>query len=73
MVNFPFSDYFSRHFGYHSNGKSQINTRLLHLGYASNKLIRRIWKKKNLILGRIGEGGGGQNNHLVHIAFSSGI
>ena len=33
MVTFLFLAYYSGHFCYHSNGKSQINTRLLHLGY----------------------------------------
>ena len=32
-------------FCYHSNCKSRINTRLLHFGYCSNKLIRRnLWR-----------------------------
>ena len=40
-----FSAYFGSHFCYHSNGKNRINPRLLHLGYCSNKLIRRnSWK-----------------------------
>ena len=33
--------YFGDHFCYYSNGKSQMNTRLLHLGYCSNTLIGR--------------------------------
>ena len=33
------------HFCYHSNGKSQINTKCLHLVYCSNKLMRRKWRK----------------------------
>ena len=45
IANFLFSAYFGGHFCYHSNGKSQINTRYLHFGYCSNKLIRRkCWK-----------------------------
>ena len=41
MVIDLFSAYFGSHFCFHSNGKSQINTGLLHLGVCSNKLIRR--------------------------------
>ena len=42
---FLFSAYFGGHVCYHSNRKSRINVRLLHLGYCSNKLIRRnLWK-----------------------------
>ena len=37
MVNFLFSAYFGGHFCYHNNGKSQINTRHLHLSYCSIK------------------------------------
>ena len=37
MVYFLFSDYFGGHLCYHSNGKSQIDTRRLHLGYCSDK------------------------------------
>ena len=39
---------------------SQINTRLLHLGYFSNKLIRRNWWKTFLFLASQGGGGGGE-------------
>ena len=38
---FPVFSLFGAHFCYHSNGKSQINTRYLHLNYCSNKLMRR--------------------------------
>ena len=51
---------FGSHFSDHSNGKSQINIRLLHLGYWSNELIRRILCKAIffLIFGLMaGEGG----------------
>ena len=45
MVTFLFSAYFGSHSCYHSNGKNRTNPRLLHLGYRSNKLIRRnLWK-----------------------------
>ena len=37
---FPISVYFGGHVCYHTNSKSQINTRLKHLVYHSNKLIR---------------------------------
>ena len=52
MVSFLFSAYFDSHFCYHSNDESQINTRILHLGYCINKLhvIRRIWWKAILIV-----------------------
>ena len=39
MVTVLFPDYFC----YHSNGKHQISTTLLHLGYCSNKVIRINW------------------------------
>ena len=44
MVNFLFSAYFDGHFCYHSNGKSQINARLLHFGYCSNKFMKILVK-----------------------------
>ena len=31
------------HICYHSNGKNEINTRLLHLAYCSNKIRRKNW------------------------------
>ena len=51
--------YFGGHFCYHSNGKCRINTRVLHFGYCSNKLIKRnYWKATFIVFGLIGEGGG---------------
>ena len=38
---FPISAYFGGHLCYHSNGKSQSNTRPLHLGYFSHKSKKR--------------------------------
>ena len=35
--------YFGGHFCYHSNSKSRVNARPLHLGYCSNKLIRIVF------------------------------
>ena len=46
---------------YHSNGKSQIDTRLLHLGYCSNELIRSNFY---LMTSR----GGVQNRPSMHVA-----
>ena len=67
--NFLFSAYFGSHFCYHSNGKSQINDRLLYLGQCSNKLAREFGDKQLLIFGRLeGGGGGGQNSPLMHKA-----
>ena len=40
MANFLLSAYFGGNFCNHGNGKSQINTRILHFGYCSNKPIR---------------------------------
>ena len=37
MVTVLFPDYFGSYFCYHYHGKRQINTRLLHLGFCSNK------------------------------------
>ena len=53
MVIFLYSAYFGSYFCYHSNGKSQINTRLLHLGYCSNKLIGRNYIGSTLFSKRI--------------------
>ena len=55
MVTFLFSAYFGSHFCYHSNGKSQIYTRLLRLVYCSNKPIRKNGKKSILFFGLIVE------------------
>ena len=41
-VTFLFSACFGGHICNHSNGNSHINSRLLHLDYCSNKLIRRV-------------------------------
>ena len=60
MVTFLFSAYFGCHFCYNSKGKSQINTRLLHFGYSSYKLMRNCFS----LIGGGGGGGGGQNNRL---------
>ena len=71
MVNFLFSACFGGHFCYHSSGKSQTNTRLIHLGHCPNKPIRRIGEKRISFFGLIG----GQKkplnarsslNYLVH-------
>ena len=55
MAIFLFSNYIGGHFCYHSNCKSQINARLLHIGYCFNKLIQKKFV------------GGGQNSRLMHI------
>ena len=39
--NFSILSLFGGHFCYDSNGKSEINARLLHFGYSSYKPIRR--------------------------------
>ena len=44
MVTYLFSAYFVRYFCCHSNGKSQITSRLLHLGYCSNKYKKKLVK-----------------------------
>ena len=65
MATFLFSAYFGGHFCYHSNGKSKINTRLLHLAYCSNKLIYEEIGEPNfyfVVLQR------GQNSPLMHVA-----
>ena len=49
MVIFLFSVYFGGHFCYHSNGKSQIDTRLVHLRYYSSELIEKIGEKNTFI------------------------
>ena len=50
----------------------KLKTRLLHLGYCCNKLIRRIWRKAIFVFWphRVGGGGGGgeQNGPLMHVA-----
>ena len=52
MITFLFSAYIGGHFCYHNNS-FQINIRLLHLGYCSNKLMGGE-------RGGGGEGGGGK-------------
>ena len=42
-ANFLFSASFGGHFCYHSNCNSRMNSRLLHFGYCSNKIIRTNW------------------------------
>ena len=54
-LKFSIFSIFSRPF---SNSKSQINTRLLHLGCLNNKAL--FWSQG---------GGGGQNGPLMHGAF----
>ena len=50
-------------FFYHSNGKSQINTRLVHLGYCLKKLVKnKFWF--------LALWGGGQNSPFMHVALS---
>ena len=49
MVIFIFSTDFGGDFYYQRNAKSHIETRLLHLGYCSNKLIRKTLVKKTNI------------------------
>ena len=51
MVNFLFSAYFGGHFCINSNGKSQINLRLLPFGYCKNKLVKKQFLYFNLIGG----------------------
>ena len=65
MATFLFSAFFGSHICYHSNGKSQINTRLLHLGYWSNKLIGRNWWKTIFIFWP--HRGWGHNSPLMHV------
>ena len=65
MVIFLFSAYFGYHFCYHSNRKSQINTRPLHFGYCSNKQIGKTCKEQLLFFDLIR--GRGQNSLLMHI------
>ena len=64
MVIFLFSAYFGGHFCYHNNHKSRINTKPLHFGYWSNKLIRRnLWKATFIFW----PNRGGQNSLLMHV------
>ena len=65
MANFLFSAYFGGHFCYHSNGKSQINTRVLHFGYCSNKLSKNYLKA--IFVFCLKGGGGGHNSLLMHV------
>ena len=51
MVNFLFSAYFGGHFCNNSNGKSQINLRLLPFGYCKDKLVKKQFLYFNLIGG----------------------
>ena len=52
-----------------SNGRSEINTRLLHMVFSSNKAIG-VGEKQLLFFGLIGGGGGGQSSPLMHVAIS---
>ena len=61
---FCFQSFFDGHFCYHSNDKSQNNTRYLHLGYCSNKLMRRKCWKMIFIFSLLG---GGKNSLLTHV------
>ena len=54
MAIFLFSAYFGGHFCYHSNRKSQINTRTLHFGYCSNKLMEETCEEQILYFDPIG-------------------
>ena len=45
MFHGQFSAYFGAIFVTIATVKAEIDTRLLHLGYCSNKLIRGLWKK----------------------------
>ena len=47
--------------------KGEINTRLLHFGYCSNKLIRKNCEDNFYFLTSKGEAGGGGNNLLMHV------
>ena len=60
-----FLAFFFGHFCNHSNGKSYINARLLHLGYSSNKTFRRNWWKQLSAFGSRG----GQISPLMLIPF----
>ena len=62
MVNFLFSAYFSEHFCYHTNCKSQSNMKLLHFGYCSNRLIRKKLVKYNFYI--LASWGGGAKKPL---------
>ena len=63
MVIFLFSAYFGGHFCYHSNRKSRSNTRLLHMGYCSYKLIKSNFYFLTSY--------GGQNSLLMHVPLSN--
>ena len=63
ITNSLFSANFGGHFCYHSNGKSQINTRCLHLGYCPNKVMRRKWRKAFFLYFSLS---GGQHSLLTH-------
>ena len=67
MATVLFPAYFGGHFCYHRNGKSRINSSLLHFGYCANKLIRRNGRKLFLFLSLIW----GQNIFLMHVALSA--
>ena len=49
MASLLFSAYFDNNFCYQSNSKNQINTRLSHLGYCSNKLKEEIGESQFII------------------------
>ena len=64
MVIFLFSAFFGGQFCYFSNRKSRINTRPLHFGYCSNKLIiRNLWRA-TLFFDLMG----GQKSLLMHVS-----
>ena len=61
---FPIFSLFWRPFCYHSNRKSWINTRALHIGYCSNKLLRRcLWSVTFIFWSHRA----GQNSLLMHV------
>ena len=54
MVILLFSAYFGGHFCYHCNRKTGNNTKFLHFGYCSNKLIKKTCEEKLLFFDLIG-------------------
>ena len=69
MVNFLLSAYFDGHFCYHSNGKSQIDLRLLHnLVIVLLNLLVQIGEKQFLYFSLIG----GPKSLIMHVAQSLG-
>ena len=68
MANFLFSAYFGGHICYHSNGKSQINTRVYTLAIALINYLKET--EKQLLFFDLK---GGQNSFLMYVPLSTNL